>query len=79
MQFVERLVHISNNCLQSIEIRDIYYHAIAQVKLIRCTHTRKDKPNDLYVNWTCPELGGGNASLSYWLQKADTTNKKRHD
>ena len=53
--------------LEKDEFRDYYKHTKAQITLIRYTATFDDR---VYVHWECPELGGGNAGLQYWLNIA---------
>lgn len=49
--------------------RDHFRHDKAQITLVRQTHQYDN--GDVFVNWYCVELGGGNAGIGYWLRLAE--------
>jgi hypothetical protein len=70
MRFVERRIVVGTG-----EIRDYFFHEIGQITLRRNLHYWSN--GETYVNWTCDELGGGNAGISYWLLKAKDAQRFR--
>lgn len=67
MTFIERRIVVATG-----EIRDYFFHSIGQITLRRSIRywERSDGTKEHYVEWTCEELGGGNADIGYWLEKA---------
>lgn len=62
MKFMKRLMIDQS-------FNDYFFHEKSQITLVRVLRWYGD-PRNQYVYWTCPELGGGNAGIGYWLKKA---------
>jgi len=85
MVFVKRIKTIDRHIdgtipWQNILIEDYYFHTEAQITLIRQEHCMKKQgysDTRQWVNWTCPELGGGSCGISYWLYLAE--HRPSHD
>lgn len=68
MLFVKRVVDDDG-------IHDHFFHEIGQITLVRSMWRASW---GTYVNWSCPELGGGNCGIGYWLSQAKQQTN-RHD
>lgn len=84
MDFVERKV-VKTPYVQGTEkwytkvISDTFRHKSGLI-LVRELHILVSPTyKSQYTRWTCPALGGGYASLSYWLQKGKQALWKRHN
>ena len=73
MLFIKR-THTYESYHSITEVCDYFFHTVKQVTVIRkLIEYSGCKP---FVHWTCPELGGGNAGLGYWLNMEKTQDKK---
>lgn len=54
-------------------IRDYFLHRLSKFTLIRVMNRywNLDGSVSSYVGWTCDDLGGGNANMGFWMQRAN--------